>query len=157
MAIRYLSIYPSNWICFAPSSVKIWEKRGHCPPPPPSSAIPVFQGNWSWKKSDNVDVSLSSSISGFGLVGQDRKSETDIKDRLFFFIFISLGSTVYIYLYNSWNCMHLLLNSFFCMLCLVFLNCLFSLFELFVVLISCCELYATWYQKFVTTRTFLSF
>ena len=53
------------------------------------------------EKSDNVDVSLSSSISGFGLVGQARKSETDIKDRLFLFIFISLGSTVYIYLYNS--------------------------------------------------------
>ena len=49
---------------------------------PPS---PSFREIEVGKKSDNVDVSLSSSISGFGLVGQVRKSETYIKDRLSLF------------------------------------------------------------------------
>ena len=70
---------------------------GPCPTHP-GSAVPLFQGNWSWKKSDNVDVSLSSSISGFGLVGQARKSETDIKRQIvLFYIYFTWFNSVHIF------------------------------------------------------------
>ena len=127
-----LNLFPS-------SSVKIRGRRGHCPPS--QFRRPSFSGKLKLekrKKSDNVDVSLSSSISGFGLVGQVRKSETYIKDRLSLFHLVQQCIFVQQLKLYAFTFEFLLLYA------------LFSLFELFVVLISCCELYATWYQKFVT-------